>query len=195
MGRNNTKGIISNVLYRDPENEALTLNTYDNIGKSKETYFRLVGAIPPGGKYFFVAGSQYNHTVYEGLYNGLPVSFSRGSWRFFTFHSLKLTKNTRIMMNGFLLVNGQQNLTALKNFGQLNFTINQTFLDNKLNITVFLRDVLRTMENKFLLDQAGIVFEGERYNDNQRVGMSVRYSFGLPSKKQNKKGMFDNMDE
>ncbi|MBK9042525.1 MAG: hypothetical protein IPN97_04800 [Saprospiraceae bacterium] len=68
-------------------------------------------------------------------------------------------------------------------------------MDNKLNITVFLRDVLRTMENKFLLDQAGIVFEGERYNDNQRVGMSVRYSFGLPSKKQNKKGMFDNMDE
>lgn len=195
IGRNNTKGIISNVLYRDPENEALTLNTYDNIGKSKETYFRLVGAIPPGGKYFFVAGSQYNHTVYEGLYNGLPVSFSRGSWRFFTFHSLKLTKNTRIMMNGFLLVNGQQNLTELKNFGQLNFTINQTFLDNKLNITVFVRDVLRTMENKFLLDQAGIVFEGERYNDNQRVGMSVRYSFGLPSKKQNKKGMFDNMDE
>ncbi|MBK6782620.1 MAG: outer membrane beta-barrel protein [Saprospiraceae bacterium] len=85
IGRNNTKGIISNVLYRDPENEALTLNTYDNIGKSKETYFRLVGAIPPGGNYFFVAGSQYNHTVYEGLYNGLPVSFSRGSWRFLHF--------------------------------------------------------------------------------------------------------------
>lgn len=184
IGRNYTTGIISNVLYEDPNRADITFNTFDNIGKSKETYFRLVGAIPPGGKYFFVVGTQYNHSEYEGLYNGQPISFSRGSWRFFTFHNWKITKTWRLSMFGFLLTKGQQNFLELENFGQLNLTLNKSFLNDRLQISVFGRDIFRTMENRFVLDQGGIFFEGARYSDNQRWGMTMRYSFGMNQKKE-----------
>lgn len=190
IGRNYTTGIISSVLYEDPDNPVLTYNTFDNIGKSKETYFRLVGAIPPGKKYFFVVGTQYNHLEYEGVYNGLPVSFSRGSWRFFTFHNLKITKTWRLSMFGFMLVNGQQNFLELGRFGQMNLTLSKSFLDEKLNISVFGRDIFRTMETPFRLDQGGIIFEGNRYSDNQRWGMTLRYNFGLRNKKE-ENNLFD----
>lgn len=190
IGRNYTTGIISSVLYEDPDNPVFTYNTFDNIGKSKETYFRLVGAIPPGKKYFFVVGTQYNHLEYEGVYNGLPVSFSRGSWRFFTFHNLKITKTWRLSMFGFMLVNGQQNFLELGRFGQMNLTLSKSFLDEKLNISVFGRDIFRTMETPFRLDQGGIIFEGNRYSDNQRWGMTLRYNFGLRNKKE-ENNLFD----
>jgi hypothetical protein len=184
IGRNYTTGIISNVLYEDPNQPDITYNTFDNIGQSKETYFRLVGAVPPGGKYFFVVGTQYNHSEYEGLYNGQPISFSRGSWRFFTFHNWKITKTWRLSMFGFLLAKGQQNFLELENFGQLNLTLNKSFLNDRLQISVFGRDIFRTMENRFVLDQGGILFEGARYSDNQRWGMTMRYSFGMNQKKE-----------
>ena len=190
IGRNYTTGIISSVLYEDPDNPVLTYNTFDNIGKSKETYFRLVGAIPPGKKYFFVVGTQYNHLEYDGVYNGLPVSFRRGSWRFFTFHNLKITKTWRLSMFGFMLVNGQQNFLELGRFGQMNLTLSKSFLNEKLNISVFGRDIFRTMETPFRLDQGGIIFEGNRYSDNQRWGMTLRYNFGLRDKKE-ENNLFD----
>ena len=184
FGKNYTSGIISNVLYNDPVNPNLTVNTFDNIGKTDETYVKFVGALPPVFKYFFVMGGQYNHLKYDGLYNGAPISFTRGSWQFFTFHRYKITPNTMITMQGFLLIKGQRNLTELGNFGQLNFGLNQQFLDKKLTISLYARDVLRTMTTSFRLAQANILFAGEQYRDNQRFGATIRYNFGVPTKKE-----------
>lgn len=182
VGRNFTSDIFSNVIYQDPEFESVAVRTFDNVGKNKETYFRGVAAIPPGGKYFFVAGAQYNLNEYEGLYEGQPLSFTRGSWRFFTFHSLSLTKQTKLTMSGFMMLRGQQNFYELDTFGQLNFGLSQTFLDKKLNISLNARDVLRTMVTQFTLEQGNIITQGDRYSDNQRFGLNARYSFGIRKK-------------
>ncbi|HMP30217.1 MAG TPA: outer membrane beta-barrel family protein, partial [Saprospiraceae bacterium] len=184
FGKNYTTNIISNVLYNDPNNANLTVNTFDNIGKSDESYFKFTGAIPPIYKYFFVLGGQYNHLKYDGFYNGEPINFTRGSWQFFTFHRYKITPKTTISMQGFMLLKGQRNFLELGNFGQLNFSINQKLLNDKLNISIYARDVFRTMQTPFRLAQGNIVFEGEQYRDNQRVGMTLRYSFGIPTKKE-----------
>lgn len=185
FGKNYTTGIISNVLYNDPNNPNLTVNTFDNIGKTDESYFKFTGAIPPVFKYFFVVGGQYNHLKYEGLYNGSPISFTRGSWQLFTFHRYKFTSNTSISMQGFMLIKGQRNLLELENFGQLNLSFNQQLLNKKLMISIYARDVFRTMENSFKLQQGNILFQGQQYNDNQRFGATVRYNFGIPTKKRN----------
>jgi iron complex outermembrane recepter protein len=187
VGRNYTSGIISNVLYNDPVNPALTFNTYDNVGTTKETYFRVVAGIPPVNKYFAVIGAQYNYIEYDGIYSDAPIVFERGSWRMFTFHSFSITKNTKVMASGFMLLNGQMNLVELGNIGQLNLTFSQTFLNKKMQVSVFIRDVLRTMETDFMLRQSDIVFEGERYADNQRVGVNLRYNFGIRNKDGQKK--------
>ncbi len=190
IGKNYTNGIISDVLYNDPNQPFLTVNTFDNIGRSEETYFRVLGAVPPIFKYFFVLGAQYNHLNYSGEYQDTPISFNRGSWQFFTFHRYKITDNTQLMMYGFMLVDGQRNFLELGNFGMLNFTFSQHFMDKKLQISVFYRDVLRTMENPFRLEQGNVLFEGRQYRDQQRYGMNVRYNFGIKSKKE-QKGMFE----
>ncbi|MBP6184354.1 MAG: outer membrane beta-barrel protein [Saprospiraceae bacterium] len=184
IGRNYTNDIFSSVIYQDPQFDNVAVRTLDNVGKSVETYFRIVGALPPGGTYFFVAGAQYNLNEYQGIYENSPLTFTRGSWRFFTFHSLSLSKTTKLTMNGFMVLNGQQQFYTLKTFGQLNVGLNQTFFDKRLNITLNATDILRTMNVQFALDQGQIQSVGERYSDNQRFGVNVRYSFGIKKKEE-----------
>ena len=86
------------------------------------------------------------------------------------------------------MVNGQQNFYELENFGQLNAGIHQTFFHKKLTISFHARDILRTMETEFNLDQGGIQTYGSRYSDNQRFGINIRYNFGVKSKEE-RKGM------
>ena len=96
-------------------------------------------------------------------------------------------------MNGFMMLNGQQNFYELERFGQLNFGLKQQFLDGKLNITLNANDVFRTMKVQFRLNQGSIVSNGDRYSDNQRFGINARYSFGI-KKKEEKQNMFNAED-
>ena len=188
VGRNLTRNIFSPVIYQDPQLENVAVRTFDNVGTNKETYFRMIGAIPPGGKYFFVVGAQYNLTEYQGLYENRPLTFTRGSWRLFSFHQLSLGRETKLTLSGFMLLRGQQNFYELDTFGQLNIGLNQTFLNKKLNVTFNATDVLRTMVTRFSLNQGGIITFGDRYGDNQRIGLNVRYQFGLRKKDEERGG-------
>jgi len=187
VGRSYTRDIISNVLYTDDNYPNIVVNTYDNLSNSTETYLRGMAGIPPGGRYYFAVGAQYNLNEYEGFYDNTPFSYKRGSWRLFTFHSLKLFKNTRITLSGFMMINGMQNFYELKNFGQVNFGITQRFFDDRLTISINGRDILRTMVTQFEMHQGSISVAGSRYSDNQRFGIQIRYNFGLkkPEKKPN----------
>ena len=183
--------IFSNVVYQDKINSNILVRTLDNVGKNKETYFRLIAAIPPGGKYFFVVGTQYNLSEYDGVYENKPLTFSRGSWRFFTFHQIKLFKETKININGFMLLRGLQNFYELETFGQLNISINQSFLNKKLVISLNANDILRTMVTQFSLQQGNVFTQGDRYGDNRRIGLNVRYAFGI-QKKETRQSMIPN---
>lgn len=189
VGRNYTSDIFSSVIYQDSDFEEVAVRTFDNIGQSRETYFRAVGGIPPSGKYFFVAGAQYNLNEYNGLYENQPLNFTRGSWRFFTFHSLSIAKQTKLTMSGFMMLNGLQNFYELDTFGQLTFGLSQMLFGKKLQVTLNARDVLRTMVTRFRLEQGTIITNGDRYTDNQRFGLNARYAFGL-KKKEERRNMF-----
>jgi len=194
VGQNFTRDIFSSVIYKDNTQQAVAVRTYDNLGKDKETYFRSMVGIPPGGKYFFAIGAQYSLNEYNGYYENQPLNYKRGSWRYFTFHSLSLFKQTKLNMYGFMMVNGFQNFYELKNFGQLNFSLTQTLLKKKLTITLNARDVLRTMKTEFTLNQGSINSTGDRYTDNRRFGINIRYNFGV-KKKDEHKGIMPNEPE
>ncbi len=85
IGVNETNDIFTQVVYPTDSNRAVNFRTYDNLGKNKETYFRALGALPPGKKYFFVFGGQYNYNFYNGLYENKPLSFKKGSWSILCF--------------------------------------------------------------------------------------------------------------
>ncbi len=189
VGINNTSDIFTNVIYQADSNATVAYRTWDNLGTNKETYLRVLGAIPPGGKYFFVIGAQYNHNNYKGLYENKPLAFQRGSWSLFTYHTLKLGSLSVASLSGFVRFNGQLQFYELGNFGQLNLSINRQFMQKKLTITLNVTDLFFTNNNTFTLQQGTINAFGNRLSDTKRFGVNLRYNFGL-NKKEEKKNMF-----
>jgi iron complex outermembrane receptor protein len=190
IGRNYTQDIFTNVLYQDPENPTVAYRSYDNLGKNAETYFRLMGAIPPGKKYFFVVGMQYNYNDYRGEYESSPLEFKRGSLSLFTFHQLKLGPLTTVSLNGFYRMKGQLQFYELSNFGNLNLNINRQLLNKKLLVSLSVSDLFFTNQYRFVLTQGSVSATGARINDTRRVGLSLRYNFGV-RKKDEKSGLPD----
>jgi hypothetical protein len=186
IGVNDTKDIFTNVVYQsDTSSRSLAYRTYDNVGKNKEWYFRGLGALPPGGKYFFVLGAQFNHNFYQGLYENKPLSFKKGTWTFFTYHTLKLDKRSVLTLNGFLRLKGQQQFYELSTFGALNASINRKFLKEKLILTLSLSDMFASNKNDFTIRQGSVDASGFRVADTRRFGINLRYSFGVRKKEDN----------
>jgi hypothetical protein len=184
VGINDTRDIFSNLVKPDSNtpipDSSHSLRTYDNLGKNKEWYFRAMGALPPGKKYFFVLGAQYNHNFYQG-----PYEFKRGTWTFFTFHSLKLGTRSTLTMNGFVRFKGQQGFYELSPFGSLSSSINRKFLKDKLTVTLSMNDIFDTNKNDFVYKQGLIDASGYRQGDTRRFGINFRYNFGIRKKEEN----------
>ncbi len=192
LGLNDTKDIFTNVVYQADSSRSQAYRTYDNLGSNKEWYFRAIGALPPGGKYFIVLGTQYNHNLYDGIYEGKPLSFSRGTWSFFTYQTYRLDQRSVITLNGFVRFRGQQQFYELSSFGALNMSVNRKFIKDKLIITLSGNDILRTNKNDFLIRQGSVNATGFRLSDTRRFGLNIRYAFGVKKKEENK---FLNIDQ
>lgn len=182
FGQNFINDIFTEVIYPDKEAPHITVQTYDNLAKNKETYFRMIGAVPPGKRYFFVLGTQYSLNDYSGLYDNTPINFKRGTWRFFTFQQFKIDRRSTVSLNGFYMTKGQMNFIELSNFGNLNFSINRRFLDNKLTVTLNANDLLKTNRFNFMIDQPSMQASGKQYFDSRRFGINIRYNFGIRKK-------------
>jgi len=185
IGYNHTKDIFTNVIYQADSSNSVAYRTYDNLGTNKEIYLRGLGAIPPGKKYFFVIGAQFNHNLYQGLYENKPLSFEKDSWTFFTYHQLKLDKRSQFTLSGFVRIRGLQQFYELSNFGALNTSINRQFMKQKLVITFSLNDIFYTNQNDFTINQGSVDASGNRRADTRRFGMNVRYNFGIKKKEEN----------
>lgn len=185
IGYNDTKDIFTNVVYQADSSHSVAYRTYDNLGTNKELYLRGLGAIPPGKRYFFVVGGQYNRNFYQGLYEGKPLSFKKGSWTFFTYHQLKLDKRSQITLHGYIRIKGQQQFYELGNFGALNASINRQFMKQKqLIITLSMNDIFYTNQNDFTIQQGSVNASGNRKADTQRFGINIRYNFGIRKKEE-----------
>jgi len=185
IGYNDTKDIFTNVVYQNDTNRSKAIRTYDNLGTNKETYFRVLGAIPPGGKYFFVIGGQYNYNLYNGLYENAPLTFKRGSWSVFTYQTLKLSKLSTASIYGFVRFNGQLQFYELGTFGSFNASVNRQFFNKKITVTMNVSDILFTNNNSFNIAQGSILANGFRQGDTRRFGINLRYNFGLKKKEEN----------
>ncbi len=181
IGINDIKDIFTNVTYQDSSTK-IVYRTFDNLGRNKEMYLRFVGGIPPGKKYFFYMGAQHNRSHYTGLYQGQPLDYKRGSWTFFMYHNYKPTSTFNISVNGFMRVKGIQSFYELKTFGQLNLSLNKAILKKKMNIILSGNDIFKTNQYKFNIEQAGINATGSRVNDTRRIGLTLRYNFGIKPK-------------
>jgi iron complex outermembrane receptor protein len=184
LGINQTKNIFSNVTYQD-DSTKIAYRTYDNLGKNKELYFRIIAGIPPGGRYFFYMGAQYNYNKYDGVYQNLPFHYDRGSWLFFMYQEFKATPTLVFSTQGFMRTKALQNFYELNTFGGLYLSVNKSILKKKANIILSVNDALQTNHVKFSLKQGNVNTTGSRINDVRRIGLTLRYNFGLSKPKDN----------
>ena len=190
IGYNDTRDIFTQVVYPSDTSGAVSFRTYDNLGRNRETYLRGMGAIPPGKRYFFVLGAQYNHNFYEGQYEQKPLSYKRGSWFLFTYHQFKVTPLLQLTLNGFARFRGQVQFYELSSLGALNMTLSQQLLKKKLTVSISATDLFYTNQYNFVLKQGSIDAFGARRNDTKRFGLNLRYNFGF-RKKEEQTNMFN----
>lgn len=183
VGINDMQDIFTGVTYQD-DSSKIVYRTFDNLGRNKETYLRVTGGIPPGGKYVFYAGAQYNHSNYSGEYAGRPLAYKRGTWTFFTYHNFKPSPLWNFTLNGFLRLKGLQNFYEIDPVGQLNFSINRSLMKRKVSVVLSVNDMFYTNKYTFKIDQPTIAASGQRFNDTRRVGLTLRYNFGIKPKEE-----------
>jgi hypothetical protein len=184
FGLRDNQDLFTNVSYQDQTN-GIAYRTYDNLGRNKEVFFRIVGGIPPTvGKYFFFVSAEYTDRHFTGQYQDAPIDYKRSSWTLFSFHSYKPTKTLSLNAYGFWLIRGFDRFYELADFGAINASINKTFQDGKITVALTGNDLLRTNRQSFVVNQPGIYATGARYEDTRRVGITLRYNFGMAKPKE-----------
>ncbi len=185
LGWNITKDIFSNVIYQDNATR-IAYRTFDNLGKNKEFFFRLVMGIPPGKKYFFYLGSVYNYNEYRGFYQQQPFNYNRSSYTFFTYHEYKLTRTLTVNLQAFMRTKALQNFYQLRPFGGMFISANRSLMNKKANLIVSLSDVFSTNQVNFTFNRNDQQITGSRINDTRRLGITFRYNFGFKPKEEKK---------
>lgn len=186
VGINEMKDAFTEVTYEDPVTKNL-YNTYDNLGKNKEFYLRGTVGIPPGGKYFFFLGGQYNRNHYTGLYNNKPLDQTYDTWMFFMYHDFKFGNNTKANLFGFYRLKSFEKFYELQPFGMVNASVTQTILNKKASLTFSANDIFKMMKFDFALKQDNMNAVGSRYNDSQKFSLKFVYNFGMRNKQDGNK--------
>src|SRR5262249_1907689 len=114
-----------------------------------------------------------------------PLSFKKGTWTFFTYHTYKIDKRSVITLSGFIRLKGQQQFYELSSFGALNGSVNRKFMKEKLIVTLSMNDIFFTNKNHFTINQGSIDATGYREADTRRFGINIRYNFGIRKKEEN----------
>ena len=73
----------------------------------------------------------------------------------------------------------------LEPFGALNASVNRKFLKDKLIVTLNITDIFATNVIDFTINQGSVSAFGRRQNDTRRVGINLRYNFGIRKKEEN----------
>ena len=185
IGLNDIKNIFTTLTYSRGDT---LFRTYDNLGTNKEIYMRAIIGIPPGKKYFFYAGTQMNIMNYKGLYDNVPFTFKQSSFTFFMFQNYKPTPTLTLSLNGFMRVNSVVNFFEIKPFGGLTFSGNKSILKKKMNVIVTVNDIFKTNSNRFVINQPNFAADGFRFNDRRKLGIALKYNFGLKPRVEKRQG-------
>ncbi len=188
VGLNQINDIFNSLTY---QKDTVLYRTFDNLGHNKEIYLRFAGGIPPGKKYFFYMGAQMNAVDYDGIYGNAPFAFKKTSWTFFMYHNYKPIPTLNLSLNGFMRTNSVINFFELKKFGGLTFAANKSILKRKMNVVVSVNDIFRTNRNEFTINVPGFTGSGMRYGDTRRVGVTLKYNFGIKPKKEESKENYE----
>ena len=57
-----------------------------------------------------------------------------------------------------------------------------------MNIILTANDIFRTITNRFIINQPNFLADGYRYADTRRIGIALKYNFGLKPRVEKRQG-------
>ena len=85
-----------------------------------------------------------------------------------------------------MYVNGFRAFNELKTLGQLSLSVTKLAMAKKLSIIFSGNDILLTNTPDFHIQQGRVVGNGHRIQDSRRIGVTLRYNFGIRPKEEKK---------
>jgi outer membrane receptor protein involved in Fe transport len=182
------KGFISTEIYhrktinkierlRSVYSENVMLQTIDNIGEDFSTGVELMLNYRPTKWWNFnLMGNLYSYKVQGVLYDEEQVETSE-NWHARLGNTFTLTKTTKLQFDAMYHAPTNSIQGRREGFAFTNLAVRQDFLDNKLNLTFSIRDVLQTA--KFGFKSSGPDFYSERSFDMDSPVYSVTLSYKI----------------
>ena len=184
IGYNKTKDIFTNVIYQADSSTSVAYRTYDNLGTNKEIYLRGLGAIPPGKKYFFVLGANTITIFMMDCMKANRFPFKEEPGLFLPIISSNWISVHKLLSMALYVSMVSSSFMNLSTFGALNTSINRQFMKQKLIVTLSMNDIFYTNQNDFTINQGSVNAYGNRRSDTRRVGINIRYNFGIRKKEE-----------
>ena len=66
--------------------------------------------------------------------------------------------------------------------------INKSILKKKFNVILSVNDMLRTNIQNFTIDVPMFAANGQQFSDTRKIGIALKYNFGLKPKPEKKQG-------
>jgi hypothetical protein len=191
------KGFVSSEIYHRKTNDKIDqirsvysdnvmLQTFDNIGKDYSTGVELMLNYKPAKWWSFnLMGNLYRYRVVGNL-NGRDVDQSSNNWNARLSNTFNLTKTTKLQVDGMYNSPTTSAQGSRDGFAFTNVAVRQDFFNNKLNVTLSVRDVLNTA--KFGFESKGPNFYSKSKFDMKSPIFSITLSYKINNFKQKKQG-------
>ncbi|MFA9388796.1 MAG: TonB-dependent receptor domain-containing protein [Prolixibacteraceae bacterium] len=189
------KGFLSAELYhritnnkieriRSVYQDNVMLQTIENIGKDYSTGVELMwNARPTKWWMFNVMGNIYRYKV-EGILYDNDVSQTSNNWNARWGNTFTLSKTTKLQIDGMYNSPTISAQGRREGFAFTNVAVRQDFFDNKLNVTLSVRDVLNTA--KFGFESSGSDFYSKRSFDMKSPVFAMTLSYKINNYRQKK---------
>lgn len=189
------KGFISAELYHRVTNNKIEqirsvyednvmLQTIENIGKDYSTGVEMMWNERPTKWWMFnLMGNIYRYKV-EGVLYDTDVTQTSNNWNARLGNTFTLSKTTKLQIDGMYNSPTTTAQGKREGFAFTNVAVRQDFFDNKLNVTLSVRDVLNTA--KFGFESSGPGFYSKANFDMKSPVFAVTLSYKINNYRQKK---------
>lgn len=176
LSYNKTKDII---FENAPKQEGnLTYTTVENLAQFQNFTAELNFPINLGKKISGYGGNQMIYNYYNASYLG--ADYKRGKWNWMAYlqANYKATNTLSFEVSGYYMTPFLQEFLTLKQRGNLNIGLKQTFLNNKLKLSVSANDILFSDITNANVKFQEIDLQFKQYSETRNIRFGLTYAFG-----------------
>jgi hypothetical protein len=126
----------------------------------------------------FSVNGLIHYIEYSGDLNGLNFHTKRFSYSLSSTHTFIAGKNTKMELNGFYKSGLNTGVGEMKFIWMVSFAIRQTFLKDKLDVSIGINDIFKSLVGRSATDFANQHWDYKYMPDSRRLTLTLNYNFG-----------------